>query len=72
MPGSRAHRVEELGEVADLGFARGVLDDGRPAAGHGRHEQVLGRAHAREVEHHVCCPQTALGRDGVDVAVARG
>ena len=41
-----AHRHEELAEVGDLGFTRGVVDPGRPLGEHGRRQQVLGRPDA--------------------------
>ena len=40
-----------------------------PSRQHRGHEQVLGRAHAREVEGHVRAREAALGRGRVDVAV---
>ena len=46
----RAHAVEERGEVGDLGLAGRVVDDGRALGAHGRHQDVLGRADARELE----------------------
>ena len=46
----RAHRHEELGDVGDLGLARGVVDHGRAARPHGGHHEVLGRADAGVVE----------------------
>ena len=47
----RAHRDQERRELADLGLARGVLDD-RLALGAGRgHHEVLGARHRDRVEH---------------------
>ena len=48
----RAHRVEKVGQVGDLGLARRVLDHGRALRQRGRHEDVLGRTDARELERH--------------------
>ena len=48
---ARPHRGEEGGEVADLGLAGRVLDDGRPLGEHRRHQDVVGRGVARELEH---------------------
>ncbi len=46
----RAHAPQEPYQVLYLGLARRVLDAGRPGSGDGRHEDVLGRSHAREGE----------------------
>jgi hypothetical protein len=46
----RAHRVEVVGQVAHLGLAGRVLDDGRPLGQRGRHHQIVGRRVARVVE----------------------
>ena len=46
-----AHRAQEVGEVAHLGLARRVLDDGRALGQRRRHQQVVGRGVARVLEH---------------------
>ena len=66
---ARTHTIEEVDEIDDLGFARRVLDHGRPAGYARRSEQVLCGADAREVQDDVCAVQSALGGDGVDEAV---
>ena len=65
---SRAHRNQEVGEVDDLGLAGGVVDDGRSPSAHGRHHEILGRAHALEIEDDLGADQ-AVGRARVEVAV---
>ena len=64
----RAHAVEERREVGDLGLAGRVVDDGRALGQHGGHEDVLGRADARELEQDAGADQ--LVGPGLDVAVA--
>ena len=44
----RAHLDEHVREVLDVGLARGVLDHGGAACEDGGHQDVLGRAHARD------------------------
>ena len=46
----RAHAVEERREVGDLGLAGRVVDDGGALGAHRRHQDVLGRTDARELE----------------------
>ena len=63
----RAHPHQERGEVADLRFTRGVLDDGL-ALGVGRgHHEVLGARHRDGVEHDACTFELRGAR--ADVAV---
>ena len=45
-----AHGGQEGAQVADLGLPCGVLDDGGALGRHRRHEHVLGRPHAGELE----------------------
>ena len=49
-PISRAHLHEHLAQVDDLRLAGGVVDDRRALGEDGGHQDVLGRADAREVE----------------------
>ena len=65
----RAHLVEQLAQVGDLGLAGGVVDDGRALRPHGSHHEVLGCANRWELEQHTGALQI-LGT-GVDVAVRR-
>ncbi len=46
----RAHRRQHRAEVGDLGLAGGIVDHGRTLGEHTSHHQVLGGAHAREVQ----------------------
>ena len=64
----RAHLVQQVREVHDLGFARRVVDHGRTLGAHGCHHEVLRRAHAREVERDRRA-RYAVRRGCVDVAV---
>ena len=47
---ARAHLVEHIGEVHDLGLAGGVVDNGGAAGLDRRHDQVLRGADARELQ----------------------
>ena len=52
----RAHLVEEIGEVDDLGFGGGAFDDGDAFGEHGGHHDVVGAEHggaelAAQVDH---------------------
>ena len=47
---TRAHPAEKGAQVGDLGLPGGVLDHRHALGGGGRHEQVLGGAHARVVQ----------------------
>ena len=64
---SRAHAVEERGEVGDLRLAGRVVDDGRALREDCRHQRVLGRAHARVLEQDARAGQQVGAR--LDVAV---
>ncbi len=58
-----AHGVQEVGEVHDLGFTRHI-GDARESIREGRgHQQVLGGAHAGEIEGDVGALQAAFGDD---------
>ena len=46
-----AHRSQERRELADLGLARRVLDDGLALGARGRHHQVLRSRHRDGIEH---------------------
>ena len=63
-----AHLVEEVGEVDDLGLARGVVDGGGALGEHRGHHEVLGGADAGERQRHGVAHE-AVGRARVDVAV---
>ena len=62
-----AHRRQHRAQVGDLRLARRVVDDGRALGVHGRGEDVLGGADARELERDVGAVQAIGGR--LDVAV---
>ena len=62
------HLVEHVGKVNDLGLAGSVVDNRGALCAHGSHDEVLGSAHARELERDGGAVQT-LGSTGVDVAV---
>jgi hypothetical protein len=64
----RAHGVEEVGEVDDMGLLRAVFDDREAAREHRGEQDVHGRADGDDVEIHMAAGQTALGRVGADIA----
>jgi len=67
-----AHFLEELGEIYDLGLARGVLEE-RLTAGEARgHHHVLGAADGDVVEADGRAGESARSRLGVDEAVMTG
>ena len=66
-PDRGSHRQQQPAQVDDLGLACRVVDQRRPLGQHGRHQQVLGRADAREVQPDLGPAQP--GRPGHDVAV---
>ena len=45
-----AHLVEHRAQIDDVGFARGVVDGGHALGEHRGHQDVLGRAHRRELQ----------------------
>ena len=47
----RAHRVEAVRQIDDLGLARGVLEHRHPVREAGGHHQILGAGHGHEVHH---------------------
>ena len=59
---------QHLAQVADLGLAGRVVDDRRALGVHGRRQDVLGGADARELERDVGAEQPV--GVGLDVAVA--
>ena len=64
----RAHLVQQVRKVHDLGLACRIVDDGRSLGAHGRHHEVLRRTDAREVERDGRA-RDSVRRGGVDVAV---
>ena len=67
----RAHADQEVAQVDDLGLAGRVVERRRPLGQRGRHDDVLGRTDARELERDVGAPQPVVG-DGVEVVVVDG
>src|SRR3546814_4452872 len=63
----RAHRRQAAGEIADLGLARGVLEDRLAAGERGGEEEVLGRAH-RDLREDVAGPDEPAPGVGTDLA----
>lgn len=61
----RAHRFEALGEVDDLRFARGVLDDRRSVGERRGHHEIFGSGHGHEIGADSCAFQLARARDHV-------
>ena len=56
----RAHEVQELRELLDVGFRRGVADDGLSLRQHGGDQDVFGGGHAGLVQEDVGSGQAAL------------
>ena len=67
---ARAHLVQHVGEVHDLGLAGGVIDNGGPLRADGCHDEILRRADARELERHRGT-RKALRSRSVNVSVIR-
>ena len=63
-----AHLVEHVGEVDNLGLARGVVDNGLPLSLDRSHDEVLGGSDACELERHRITHE-ALAGIGIDVTV---
>ena len=63
-----AHLVKHVGKVDDLGLAGSVVDNRGALRAHSSHDEILGSAHARELERDGGAAQ-ALGSTGVDVTV---
>ena len=67
-----SHGVQEVGEIADLGLASGILDDGRALGQGGRHDHVVGAGVARILEDHAVADEARLaGHGGIDAARPR-
>jgi hypothetical protein len=64
---TRTERVEEIGEIDDLGLARGILEHCLALGEHRGHHQILGARHGDGIEHEPSTPQ-AFGACA-DVAV---
>ena len=66
---ARAHGVEHVRQILDLGLAGGVLDGRVALGGHGSHEHVLRGAHRGELEVHVGAAQAVRRRGGQNAVI---
>ena len=64
----RAHFQEEVSEVDNFGFARGVLDDGFSVGEHGGHQDIFSAGDGDAIEDDARAFES-VGRGGFDVAV---
>jgi hypothetical protein len=63
----RAHLHQHPAQVGDLRLTRGVVDHRRALGQHGGHQDVLRRAHAREVQPDLGATQVVRRRDDATV-----
>ena len=64
----RPHRDQALGEIGDLGLARGIFDHRRAAGEHRRHQRILGRPDRDGGEGDGPAGKAALRRDRLHIA----